>query len=186
MMSKGSNRIGVIGKGIEGNFSTFPNYLILLILGVSIILMTALYPIKVLKASDYKTGEYIKSWRVRSGDSFTVEYTHSVQLTTVTETYIIDDMDIILVESFFHSLGAGLPATTPYKFEIGDGTFRIYDINENMDYLVYRTGAERANHKLKLGNKVYKFLDFSKPRTGVRLRVEKVPLSSYLTKEGFK
>ena len=186
MMSKELNKISLIGKGIEGNFSTFPNYLKSLIIGFICILLISLFPVRVLMASDYKTEEYIKSWRVKNGESFTIEYTHSVLLTTVTEEYLIEDENIILVESYFHSLGAGLPATTPYKFEIRDDKFRIYDINENMDYLVYRTGAERANHKLKLEDRVYNFLDFSRPRTGIRLRIDKVSLLSYLIKEGFK
>ncbi len=152
MMNKESSKISLIGKGIEGIFSTFPpNYFRIFIIIIVLIAILFLLPVKVLIASNYKTDEYIKSWKVRDGDSFTVEYTHSVQLTTVTETYIIDGENIILLESYFHSLGgAGLPATTPYKFEITEKGFRIYDINENMEYLVYRTGAERANHKLIL------------------------------------
>lgn len=185
MMNKESSKIGLIGKGIEGIFSTFPNYFRIFIIIFALIITSSLLPVKVLIASDYKTDEYIKSWKVKDGDSFTVEYTHSVQLTTVTETYIIDGENIILLESYFHSLGAGLPATTPYKFEITEKGFRIYNINENMEYLVYRTGAERANHKLILKNKVYNFLDFSNPRTGVKLNMGKMTLLSYLTKEGF-
>lgn len=132
---------------------------------------------------DYKTNKYIKSWKINNGESFTIEYTHSVQLTPVSETYTIDGGKIILVESYFKSYGAGLPATTPYKFQITDKGFRIYEINEIIEYLIYRTGAEIANHKLILRDFEYDFLDFSEPRSGVEFKVKKVGILSYIVKE---
>lgn len=184
-MNKESSKISIIGKGIEDFFSTLPNYKSAIILGFILIIILALLPIKVLVASDYKTDTYIKSWRIKDKEEFTIKYTHSVQLTEVTETYRVERKDIVLLESYFHSLGAGLPATTPYKFEITKEGFRIYDINEKIDYLVYRTGAQRANHKLYINNKIYNFLDFSQPRTGLKLTTEKLTLLSYVLKEGF-
>ena len=185
MMKKESSKEKRLGKGAEGFFSTFPNYIlvsIIIIISLSIIL---LMPVKVLIAQDYKSGEYLKSWRVKNGEHFTVEYIHSVQLTPVTETYTVDNMDIILNETTFESYGAGLPSTTPYTFEITESGFRIFDINEIMDYLVYRTGAERANHKLIYKNKDYQFLSFSKPRTGVQFKIKSMRFFAYVTREGF-
>lgn len=184
MMKKESSN-NKLGKGAGKNSSTFPNYLVVLIILIISIGIMALLPAKVLLAFDYKTEEYYKSWRIKDGDSFTVEYTHSVQLTPVTETYKIDGYNIILKETTFKSYGAGLPSTTPYKFEITGNGFRIYDINEKMDYLVYRTGAERANHKLIYGNKNYNFLDFSKPRSGVQFKIIKRKFFSHILREGF-
>ena len=134
-------------------------------------------------AIDYKTNKYIRSWKIKDGESFTVEYTHSVQLTPVSETYIIDKGRVILVESYFESYGAGLPATTPYKFEITDEGFRIYEINEVIEYLIYRTGAEVANHKLILGDHEYNFLDFSEPRSGIEFKSGRMGILSYMIRE---
>lgn len=185
MMKKESSNKKELGKGAEDNFSTFPNYIVILIIIFIVIGIVLLMPTKILLAQDYKTGEYLKSWKVKNGESFTIEYIHSVQLTPVTETYSIDDNNIILRETGFNSYGAGLPATTPYKFEITGTGFRIYDINEIMDYLVYRTGAERANHKLIYRNKHYEFLSFSKPRTGVQFKIKDIKIFSYIIREGF-
>lgn len=184
MMKKESSNNNKLGKGTGETSSTFPNYIVLLIVIIGIAI-TVLIPTKVLLACDYKTGEYYKSWIIKDGESFTVEYTHSVQLTPVTETYNIDGYNIILKETTFKSYGAGLPATTPYKFEITSNGFRIYDIDEEMDYLVYRTGAERANHKLIFKNKDYDFLSFSKPRTGVQFKIIKMKIFSHILREGF-
>ena len=184
MMKKESSN-NKLGRGAGKNSSTLPNYVVILLIIIIAIGIIALLPTKVLLAFDYKTEEYYKSWRIKDGDSFTIEYTHSVQLTPVTETYNIDGYNIILKETTFKSYGAGLPSTTPYKFEITSNGFRIYDINEKMDYLVYRTGAERANHKLIYENKNYDFLNFSKPRAGVRFKIIKTKFFSHILREGF-
>ena len=143
----------------------------------------SLFPVKILLAVDFKTNEYIKFWRIKDGESFTIEYTHSVQRTPVSETYIIDKDKIILTESYFQSYGAGLPATTPYEFQITDKGFRVYEINEIMEYLIYRTGGEIANHKLILRDKEYNFLGFTEPRSGVEFKVKKIGILLYIVKE---
>lgn len=149
-----------------------------------IILIILLLPINTLRLSNYKTDEDLKSWWVKKGDRFYVEYTHSIQLTPVIEIYYIDEnKKIILEESYFHSYGAGLPSNTPYKFQITKDGFRIYDINEEMENLIYRTGAVRANHEINIRGKAYPFLDFSKPREGVKFEVKKTTLLQYIVKE---
>lgn len=185
MMKKELSNKDALEKGAGGNFSTFPNYIVIIIIVFIGFIVYLSMPVKVLLAQDYKSQEYLKSWKINDGEGFTVEYIHSVQLTPVTETYIVDGYNIILKETGFSSYGAGLPSTTPYKFEINGTSFRIYDINEVMDYLVYRTGAERANHKLIYRNKYYEFLSFSKPRAGVHFKIKDMKIFSYIIREGF-
>lgn len=170
-------------KGIDFKFNAFPSFFRITTIVIIFIILINLFPIKVLLAIDYKTNKYIKSWKIKDGEKFTIEYTHSVQLTPVSETYIIDEDEIILIESYFMSYGAGLPATTPYKFQITDKGFRIYEINEIMEYLIYRTGAEIANHKLILQDEEYNFLDFSEPRSGLEFKVGEMGILSYVVKE---
>ena len=177
------NKSKDIDKGIESNFNTLSMKKIFII-GVILLIVLSLIPVKVLLAKDFKTGEYIKSWKIKDKDTFLVEHTHSVQLTTVSEKYLIDKEDIILMESIFHSFGAGLPATTPYNFELTDGGFRIYDINQKMEALVYRAGAERANHRLIYNGLQYNFLDFTEPRTGVRFTIGRIPNILFIIREG--
>lgn len=149
-----------------------------------IILIMLLLPIYTLSLSDYRTDKDLKSWWVKKEDRFYVEYTHSIQLTPVIEIYYIGQNEkIILEESYFHSYGAGLPSDTPYKFEITEDGFRIYDINKEMENLIYRTGAVRANHSINIRGKAYPFLDFSKPGQGVKFQVKKTTLLQYIVKE---
>lgn len=177
------NKISYRKEGIESFFNTFPQYYFIFLLLI-IFLLVFFLPVKVLLATDYKTDKYIKSWRIKE-DRFSIIYTHSVELTEVIETYAIEGDKIILEESYFKSYGAGLPATTPYSFEITHRGFRIYDINQVMTNLIYRTG-ERANHRLILGNNEYRFLDFSKPRSGIKFSIKKLPLGIYIVKECIK
>ena len=182
-MKKALSKINLKGKGIGDSFNTFPTYIGIILIFLSLVLILWLIPIKVLSATDYKSGKYLKSWAVKDGENFGIKYTHSVELTEVIENYLIKDDKIILKDTYFKSYGAGLPATTPYKFEITEKGFRIYDINEEMENLIYRTGAERANHRLFLRNKEFEFLDFSEPRTGTRLQIKGISLLSYLVRE---
>lgn len=182
MMNKESNRVSKYGEGID-LFNTFPMCRLIIYLMVFIIILYYFIPVDVLMAENFRTDEYLKSWIIREGEKFTVLYTHSVELTPVSETYIIDDDEIILTETWFKSYGAGLPASSPYKFEINHKGFRIYEINQVMDGLTYRTGAVRANHRLILNDKVYNFLDFSNPREGVRFEIRKLSRLKYFIKE---
>ncbi len=172
------------GKGI-GKINTLPKIFYVLFLALLIIMVLYLYRTPALIARDFFTQKYLKSWIMKEDEIFTVAYTHSVELCPVTETYLIKGNRIILTETYFESFGAGLPATTPYTFEIKDKGFRIYNINEVMNSMVYRTGAERANHELIYRNKTYKFLDFSEPRTGVEFQFNSISLLAYIIKEWF-
>lgn len=165
----------------------FINWRDIIIIIFTILLIISLHPINILLASDYKTGNYLKSWPVNKGDKFHIKYIHSVQLVPVTEIYSIDDKNnIILEESYFHSYGAGLPANTPYEFEMTEKGFRIYNINKKIDNLIYRTGAIRANHKIYIKDQYYPFLNFSERKTGVKFQAKKTFFIKYLVREVFK
>ncbi len=187
MMKKAlSNRKSVeTAKGTDG-ISTFSLLFKFLILLIAIILVISVIPIKVLLASDMITGEYLKAWRIGSDNRFSIKYIHSVERTPVWETYSMESGEIILEETIFQSFGAGLPATSPYDFEVVDDGFRLFNIDLKMTNLIYRTGAVRANHELIINKKIYPFLEFSKPTEGVKFQAENISIISYLVREGLK
>lgn len=167
-------------KGID-SFNTFPTFFKSIIIIILIIIILFIIPLTALTARDYDNGKLLSLWKIK--DQFTVSYIHSVELTEVLEIYAIEDGEILLKETYFKSYGAGLPATTPYDFEIRSNGFRIFNINERMETLVYRTGAVRAQHKLIIENNEYNFLDFSEGQTAVHFQVENVSLLNYIIKE---
>lgn len=170
-------------KGTD-SISTFHLSKLKVLLLITIIFtIVSLYPVQVLYARDMWTGEGLMSWLIPKDKTFSVKYTHSVERTPVWETYSLNDDEIILEETIFQSYGAGLPATSPYDFDIVEDGFRLYDIDQKMTNLIYRTGAVRANHELLIGGKSYPFLDFSEPTEGVKFETRNMTLISYLARE---
>lgn len=184
-MSKVLNKINKqYAKGTD-SISTFPLLKIVVVLLIFIIfLLISFHPVQVLYARDMQTKDLLKTWLISKEMSFSVKYIHSVERTPVWETYSLNQDEIILEETIFQSFGAGLPATSPYDFDIVEEGFRLYNINQKMTNLVYRTGAVRANHELLIGDKSYPFLEFSEPREGVKFETQNMAYISYLAREG--
>ena len=153
----------------------------LVIILLLVLFMIISYPLDLLVVSDYKSGKILKEWILKE-DSFKISYTHSVELTEVEEHYEIDGEYIVLNETIFRSYGAGLPATTKYDFEKTKDGFRIYNIDEKFKELIYRTGAVRADHRVILNNKEYKFSDFSTPMQAIKFSSRKISFIRYLTR----
>lgn len=173
-------------KGTD-SISTFPLFLkILAAAAIILLFVLSFFQYQYLYVSDMRTNDYLKAWRLKDGDTFTVKYTHSVQLTPVWEVYEIRDGGIFLTETVFQSFGAGLPSTSPYDFEITDQGFRLYNIDMKITDLIYRVGAVRANHSLIINGKEYPFLDFAEPGEGIKFETNKLSYLEYITKEGFR
>lgn len=185
MMSKELSSINKKNMKGTDSISTFPLSKFKLLLSFIIILtIISLYPVQVLYARDMWTKDTLKTWLLPRDKTFSIMYTHSVERTPVWETYSVNEDEIILIETIFQSYGAGLPATSPYDFDIVENGFRLYNINQVMPNLIYRTGAVRANHELLIGDKSYPFLKFSKPTEGVKFETRSMTFISYLAKEG--
>lgn len=184
-MSKESSKIKKKDSKGTDSISTFHLSKFKLLLLITIIItIISLYPVQVLFARDMWTEDRLETWLVPKDTTFSIKYTHSVERTPVWETYSLNKDEIILQETIFQSYGAGLPATSPYDFDIVDNGFRLYNIDQKMTNLIYRTGAVRANHELLIGDKSYPFLDFSEPTQGVKFETRNMTLISYLAREG--
>lgn len=130
-------------------------------------------------ARNFETKKILRVW---DSDKFEIIYTHSVMKSPVTETYYILNGDIYLKESSFKDYGAGLPSSTEYDFKMEDGVFKIYNINEKIYPLVYRTGASVADHRIKILGSQERFLNFSQAREPVEFTVGRVSYFTYLLK----
>ena len=186
MMSKVSSNINKQDAKGTDSISTFPlsKFKVLLLI-IIILMIISLYPVQVLYARDMMTEDELKSWLIPRDMTFSVKYIHSVERTPVWEIYSLNQDEIILEETIFQSYGAGLPATSPYDFDIVEDGFRLYNINLKMTDLIYRTGAVRANHELLIGDKSYPFLDFSKPTEGVKFETRNMAFISYLARRAY-
>jgi len=78
------------------------------------------------------------------GQTFSLEYTHSVQLTPVRETFTIDSTgSIILIETSFESTGFGLPEPKG-NFKFKDGKIIWSNINRRIGTIFLRVGFFRS------------------------------------------
>lgn len=139
-----------------------------------------LFPIKSLIIKDFFTGNIKYIHRVNKNFYMGVVYTHSVEKTETSEWYKENNNKLVLMEQRYKSLGAGLPSNSPYKFEKTDDGYRLYDINKEMDQVVYRTGAVIANHKLIINDVEAYFKSFSAPKEALSFEIQRVPYIKFV------
>jgi len=120
--------------------------IVLVIIAIIILFSISVYT---LELKTFKENKLIFKQRIKSGDEFTLRYTHSVALTPVWEIFIIDkEYQVVLIETDFLDHGAGLPYTT-FENEIfveEEGRFKIKNMHRIIPTpIYYRIGAIREN-----------------------------------------
>ncbi|MDW7677572.1 MAG: DUF1850 domain-containing protein [Bacillota bacterium] len=154
---------------------------------ILVILALLLMPVHYLEMSHQEQKIVFQRILVYPDATFSIRYTHSVMKTPVYEHYrTLPDGRLLLTETEFSSHGAGLPETNSNKFEMTCKGFRIYDINQPFDFIVYRTAPVEtgANMTLIVGEQEYPFLSFSQERTPVRITKKRNPVGMYRIREG--
>ncbi|XVH31175.1 DUF1850 domain-containing protein [Haloferacaceae archaeon DSL9] len=116
---------------------------------------------------------------VEDGDTFTIEYTHSVEKTPVIEEYTIRDGKINHTRLVFSSYGAGLPSNADVE-RTEDGAF-TYEPNVVSAEFYVMPGSRVAGHVLVVDGKTYDLHDRSDGET-VRIYVSErtTVIDSYL------
>lgn len=130
---------------------------------------------QVLVAVSYPDKTLLSYFEINKDSYIGIEYIHSVQKTETSEWYRIGNNNLILMEQRFKSQGAGLPASSPYKYESTEDGFHLYDINKEFDNVIYRTGQVIANHQLIIDGEYIDFIEFSEPGQGIIFDVDKIP-----------
>ena len=110
---------------------------------------------------------------VEEGDEVSIEYTHSVERTLVTDVYVADDGALVADRMLFSSFGAGLPSEAAVTRE---GDRYVYEPpKQRYDELVVSTGPV-AGHELVVAGDRYDLADRADGGT-VTLRIESRPRS---------
>ncbi|MDO5718511.1 MAG: DUF1850 domain-containing protein [Tissierellia bacterium] len=146
---------------------------------IAIVFAIVLFPVKFIVAKDMQ-GNILFCKKISEGESIIIEYTHSVEKTTVSEYFKAGKDSLILMEERFSSFGAGLPADKIYPFKIVGDQYVLYDINKEMKEVTFRTGAVIANHRIIIDNHITAFTDFSKPRQAVTFSIENIRIYKYI------
>ena len=111
---------------------------------------------------------------VGTGDTWYIEFMHSVQKTPVQEYFIVrGENDLLLEKTIYQSMGVGLPfmASEGKLKTTGDGHF-VLEMHREYKTLKLRTGLE-ACPKIYFGGNVLPIYNLYEPGTLVEIKVVK-------------
>lgn len=114
-------------------------------------------------------GETVRSIPVELNGTVVLEYTHSVEKTTVRDVYVVREDGLAMTRMEFRSYGAGLPAQADIEIT-EDGTF-VYDLPADDPGLLRVATGEIAGHELLVGGDRYDLVDLADGGT-VTLTIE--------------
>lgn len=79
---------------------------------LAVLIAAGFVPVPILEIRDTRQGKTVFAQRVSPGESFSLEFIHSVEKSPVEDFFRVDnDYRIVLFETAFRSLNTGLPAT---------------------------------------------------------------------------
>ena len=123
---------------------------IILSVAVVVVIVTSA-TIVMLKGSGYRlvirdaeSGKIYSSYKVRTGDEFSVEFVHSVNKSPVRDIYTIGpDKDIYVTSTVYYGFGAGVQTEIAEweTLEYRDGAMIVGNINKKIPYLAYFVGT---------------------------------------------
>ena len=111
-------------------------------------------------------------FEVKNGDTWYIEFVHSVQKTPVQEYFLVRGKnDLLLEKTIYQSMGVGLPfmASEGKLKTTGDGHF-ILEMHREYQTLKLRTGLE-ACPKIYFGGNVLPIYNLYGPGTLVEIKV---------------
>ncbi|WP_226670701.1 DUF1850 domain-containing protein [Metabacillus litoralis] len=131
---------------------------------------------QVLSISYQDNDEMLAYLPITKSKTFKIQYTHSIHLSDVIETYSVKEKTIILKELSYEDFAVGMPANAEGDevFEVKDGTYFITNMNRVFPFFDLRVGQVRANHRILQDTNSYKLKDFIKPGEWVRLSIQKL------------
>ncbi len=113
---------------------------------------------------------------IQDDNSFQIQYTHSIHLTDVVETYELRNKEIVQTELQFENFAIGMPSNVEgnEKFVEKDGKYLIKNMNRRFPYIDLRVGLVRADHRVIYKESVYKLSNYIRPGTWVRIKPAKL------------
>ena len=143
-------------------------------------------PLYVLEVRADGTEELVSLQPVVIGDTFDIEWTHSVTLQPVIETYRLEAPGKIpLVQMVFDDNGPNLPARPEFnqKWTISGGKFIVTNYDLVFERVPVVIGAVIANHTLRYDGKEIQLKDKYRPGGYVHIGLVQDFLPEYIFKE---
>lgn len=136
-------------KFLKNNNKTTAVILLIIIAAVAILIGLSM-PKTYLVLQNDRTGEIYSQYRLKEGESFSVEFIHSVNKRPLIDKYEIRGGEIYVVETVYYQFGAGVqteiaPGQTLTYGE--DGSMIVSGIDTLIPHLSYAVGIW-SDHKL--------------------------------------
>ena len=95
-----------------------------------------------------------------NGDVVSLGFNHSVEKVLVVDTFLVTgDDSLLLVNTTYGSMGAGLPSDESYNITTdGHGNFTINDINESFRSINFMTGPIPKHYLIVAGEKLSRYI----------------------------
>lgn len=133
----------------------FRKTVIIAIVVMAVVILFLLLPSGMSLIVRDKAGHVYFEESVEPGDIVALEFTHSVEKVQVVDTLLVAaDGTLLLTNTTYGSLGAGLPSDASYNITIENGNFTIKNINETFNGVNFITGAI-PRHYLGINGKKY-------------------------------
>jgi len=110
-------------------------------------------------------------------ESFQIQFTHTIHLSDVVETYKVDTANqIIQTEFMYEDFNVGMPsnATGNEKFVEKNGKYYITNMERVFPYLDIRIARTIPNHNLLYNGNTYSLLSYFEPGTWTRVSSKKM------------
>jgi hypothetical protein len=151
-----------------------------LILAVTALLAYFLWPTQsVLTIMDGNTKGLLFVKPLKHEDRFSIQFTHSIHKTPVTEEYYIDDKQIIVLDQVtYESYGVGNPAVLEegQTYQRINGKYIVGNIDRRLRYFDFAIGQIIGNPQLIIKSDQIPFSQISPPGSWVRIEARQVSL----------
>ena len=137
------------------------------------------FPYKQVIALTYQNQDRLLAYLpLKKEKTFQIQYTHSIHLSEVVESYRLSQNKIIQTELAYEDFAIGMPSNAEGKevFQEKNGTYYIKNMNRTFPLIDLRIGQVRANHRLIYKNYTYSLSKSIKPGTWIRISERKLTL----------
>lgn len=127
-------------------------------------------------------GKLLFAWSIRAGESFEVTFTHSLNLSPVTDVIEWTGSDLIVRKSVFKTFGAGIPIPSDgigTDLVLVDGHYELIGIDKRMQSFAVLT-QDIPNHQITLNGREAFLLELAGSGKSVDIAVKRVPFVTRL------
>ena len=127
-------------------------------------------------------GRLLFAWPVRAGETFEISFTHSLNLSPVTDVIEWTGEELVVRKSIFKTFGAGIPVPSDgigTELKGVDGHYELTGIDKHMRSVTIMT-QEIPDHRIRMNGREAFLLELAGSGRSVEIEVRRVLLFTRL------